>query len=307
MLDGLFQEVNNVIVKIQVKRALSWIIRLFPTMISLLIILILAYLLYSLSYYVFVGLPKILNSTILELPITNNIYPNLLQGIIIVASMVFGFYGILLFYTSKRLNKIVDKYFSDVKLIYKSLLFLFLIIPLFFLILSILFSLNGLIYYGITITFTTEQINTGHIPIVIANSSIENITYFNQAKNYSVTAYGYYNKLLSYTQSSIKMIFLSAIFITAILILYLIDIFGAFDYVNSVYKKYERSKYNYFFDILILILMFSIIFYFKAYFLGIELIILFIVSLFIVYLINRKHKSKFPNNAITKNPPSSQV
>jgi hypothetical protein len=269
----------------------------------LFILLVFAYSIYSLSYVAFAGLPKILNSTIPALPITNNIYPILLQGIIIVASMVFGFYGILLFYTSKRLNKVVDKYLGG-KFIPKLLLFIFILLPLFLLIFSIFFSLNGLTYYGITITFTTEQINTGHIPVAISNLSIENSTYFNRTKNYSATAYGYYSKLLSNTQSSIKMIFLSATFITVILIFYLIDVFGAFEYV---YNKRRQLKYNYVFDILIFIFTLGIIFYFKAYFLGIELILLLIISFGIIYLINKKSKPKSPNNAIPPPPPSSSV
>lgn len=117
--------------KPKVKNALVWSIRQSPTIFSLFILLVFAYLFYSLSYAAFSGLPKILNSTILALPITNNTYPILLQGLIIVASMVFGFYGILLFYTSKRLNKMVDKYLGG-EFILKLVSFLFILLPLFF-------------------------------------------------------------------------------------------------------------------------------------------------------------------------------
>jgi hypothetical protein len=274
--------------KPKVKNALVWSIQQSPTIFSLFILLVLAYLIYSLSYAIFAGLPKILNSTIPELPITNNTYPILLQGLIIVASMVFGFYGILLFYTSKRLNKMVDKYLGG-EFMLKLVSFLFILLPLFFLMLSIFFSLNGLTYYGITITFTTEQISTGHIPIAISNSSIENSTYFNLAKNYSATAQGYYKKLLSNTQSSIRMIFLSAAIITAILIIYLIDVFGGFEYV---YNKRRQLKHHYVFDISALFFMLGIIFYFKAYILGVALILLIIIALGIIYFLNKKSKPK---------------
>ena len=289
--------------KPKVKNALVWSIRKSPTIFSLFILLVFAYLFYSLFYIAFSGLPKILNSTIPALPITNNTYPILLQGLIIVASMVFGFYGILLFYTSKRLNKMVDKYLGG-EFIPKLVSFLFILLPLFFLMFSIFFSLNGLTYYGITITFTTEQINIGHIPIAISNSSIENSTYFNLAKNYSATAQGYYEKLLSNTQSSIKMIFLSAAIITAILIVYLIYVFGGFEYV---YNKHRQSKYYYVFDILALFFIFGIIFYFKAYILGVEFILLLIMSLVIIYLLNKKSKPKSENGSIPPPPPSSPV
>ena len=289
--------------KPQVKNALVWLIRQLPTIFSVFILFVLAYVIYSFSYVIFAGLPKILNSTILALPITNNTYPILLQGLIIVASMVFGFYGILLFYTSERLNKVVDKYLGG-GFMPKLALFIFILLPLFFLMLSIFFSLNGLTYYGITITFTTEQINTGHIPIAISNSSIENSTYFNLAKNYSVTAQGYYNKLLSNTQNSIRMIFLSAAIITAILIVYLIDVFGGFEYA---YNKYKQSRYYYVFDILVLFFILGIIFYFKAYVLGVELILLIIMLLGIIYLLNKKLKSKSADGATPPPPPSSPV
>ena len=200
----------------------------------MIILLLFVYLIGSLFYAAFAESPKILNSIILALPINNNVYPILLQGLIIAASMVFGFYGIFLFYASKRLSKVVDKYLADMKFIFKISLFIYILLPSFFLILSIFFSLNGLTYYGIAITFTTEQISTGHIPIAISNSSIENSTYFNLAKNYSATAQGYYEKLLYNTKRSISMIFLSAGLITAILTAYLIDVFGGFEYVNKL-------------------------------------------------------------------------
>ena len=277
--------------KPKVKNALVWSAQQSPTILSLFILLVLAYFIYSISYATFAGLPKILNSTIPALPITNNTYPILLQGLIIVASMVFGFYGILLFYTSKRLNKMVDKYLGG-EFMPKLVLFLLILLPLFLLVFSIFFSLNGLTYYGITITFTTEQISTGHIPIAISNSSIENSTYFNLAKNYSdysAKAQGYYEKLLSNTQSSIRMIFLSAAIITAILIIYLIDVFGGFEYV---YNKRRQLKHHYVFDISALFFMLGIIFYFKAYILGVALILLIIIALGIIYFLNKKSKPK---------------
>ena len=289
--------------KPKVKNALVWSAQQSPTILSLFILLVFAYSIYSLSYVAFSGLPKILNSTIPALPITNNTYPILLQGLIIVASMIFGFYGILLFYTSKRLNKMVDKYLGG-EFMLKLVLFIFILLPLFLLVFSIFFSLNGLTYYGITLTFTTEQISTGHIPIAISNSSIENSTYFNLAKNYSVTAQGYYEKLLSNTQSSITMIFLSAAIITAILIIYLIDVFGGFEYV---YNKHRQSKYSYVFDILVFFFILGIIFYFKAYALGVELILLIIVFLGIIYLLSKKSKPKSGDGAIPPPPPSSPV
>ena len=256
---------------------------------------IIVYLLYALSNTVFVGLPKILNSTIAALPINNNAYPILLQGLLIVASMIFGLYGILLFYSSKKLNKIIDKYL-DKSFIFKLFSLFFILLPLFLLTFSIFFSLNGLIYYGITIEFTKEQINTGHIPIAISNLSIENITYFNQAKNYSETAQMYYNKTLASTQSSISMIFLSTIIITAILVVYLLDIFGIFEYLYDSYNSNKMAHYA--IDILIFAIIIGAFLYYKVYILIIEFIFLLILALIITYLLNYMEKKKAKQKSI---------
>ena len=296
--------------KLRFKKILVWLLDQSTKIFGLFIILIFVYLLYGLLNTVFVGLPKILNSTITALPINNNAYPILLQGLLIVASMIFGLYGILLFYSSKKLNKLIDKYL-DKSFIFKSLSFVFILLPLFLLIFSIFFSLNGLIYYGITIGFTTEQINTGHIPIAISNLSIENITYFNQAKNYSEAAQMYYNKTLASTQSSINMIFLSTSIITTILLVYLLDIFGTFEYLYDSYNSNKMVRYA--IDILIfVIIVLSAIFYFKDYILAFGIILLLIIAFIPAYLLNHREKKKakpksIDNSTIPPPPPSSPV
>lgn len=277
--------------KLLFKKALVWLIHQIPALFGIFLTVIFVYYFYALSSVVFVGLPKILNSTITALPINNNVYPILLQGLLIIASMIFGFYGILVFYSSKKLNKVIDPYLgksSVSSFVFKLLSFVLILLPLFLLILSIFFSLNGLTYYGITSTFVAEQINTGHIPVAISNLSVENSTYFNLAKNYSQTAQDYYDKILSNTQSSIKMIFLSTGIISALLVIYLVDIFGGFKYV---YEKYNQNKNTrYFIDTLIIILILGIAFYFKAYALVAELIFLIVTGLAITYLIYKKEK-----------------
>lgn len=271
------------------KQALVWLVHQIPALFGIFLTLIFAYYFYALSDVVFVGLPKILNSTMAALPINNNVYPILLQGLLIIASMIFGFYGILVFYSSKRLNRMINRYL-DKSFVFKLLSFVIILLPLFLLVFSIFFSLNGLTYYGITTTFVKEQINTGHIPLVISNSSVENSMYFNLSKNYSTTAKNYYDITLSNTQSSIKMIFLSTGIISAILIIYLIDIFGGFKYV------YENSNKNrnirHFIDALIIIVIIGIDFYLKAYAGVAEMIFFIVVVLIIVYLLQKKEKKK---------------
>ena len=284
--------------KLLLKKSLVWLLHKAPIILGLFLILIFVYYFYALFSVVFVVSPNVLNSTITALPINNNTYPILLQGLLIVASMIFGFYGILLFYSSKELNKIIDKYLGK-SFVAKLISFVFILLPLSLLILSIFFSLNGLTYYGITIAFTTEQINMGHIPVTINNSSIENSTYFNLVRNSSKTAQkarGYYNKTLSNAQSSIKMIFLSAIFITAVLVIYLLEIFGTFKYLYDKYNSNKMAQYT--IDILIFAIIIGAFLYYKVYILIIEFIFLLILALIIKYLLNYREKKKAKQKSI---------
>jgi undecaprenyl pyrophosphate phosphatase UppP len=86
------------------------------------------------------------------------------------------------------------------------------------------------------------------------------------------------------------MIFLSTGIISAILIIYLIDIFGGFKYV------YENSNKNrnirHFIDALIIIVIIGIDFYLKAYAGVAEMIFFIVVVLIIVYLLQKKEKKK---------------
>ncbi len=284
-------------------------------LITLFSVLIAVYVFYGFSNLVFNGFPKILDHVVAALPINNIAYPTLLQGLLIVASMIFGFYGILLFYSAKELNDVIDKHKID-SFIPKLVLFIIMLFPLFFLISSIFYSLNGLAYYGITTTFATEQINTGHIPISISNLSMENSTYFNSIKNYSNAtvgdaALGYYNKLLANTQNSINWLFLSGELVTLILIAYLIVVFGGSEYL---YKKYTSSHRNaYTIDAVIIISLLILFIYFKLYALAIELAIFIIIVAIIVIILIGKSKKKNKgeesksNNFIPPLPPSSPV
>lgn len=93
-----------------IKHILEYI---FPALWLSLVLLGFVFVLCVFFYVAFLILPEILNVTISALPINNNnVYPILLQGLLIVASMIFGFYGILLFYSIKRFNKFMNKHKS---------------------------------------------------------------------------------------------------------------------------------------------------------------------------------------------------
>ncbi len=268
----------------QIKKALIWLRYLF--LLFPILIFMNPFLLSGIAFFV---LPKILNSTLSAMPINNDIYPIFLHGLLIVASMIFGLYGLLLSEPTKRLNDIINKYSDSffTKILFKSILFFYALSPLLLLIYSIFLSLNGLAYYGITVSFTTEQINTGHIPVAISNLSIENATYYNQAKNYSETAQGYYNKTLSNAQGSIKTIFFSSIIISGLLAIYLIDALGAFEYIDKANDKAKIAS-----KALVIIILEILFFYVKLYIIFIGILLTAAFSLVIILHIKMSQKRK---------------
>jgi hypothetical protein len=182
--------------------------------------------------------PSILISSISNMPINSgDAYPILLQGLIIAASMLFGFYTFLFFESVKYINKFLNKHLSRdrvdhyFKKMFKSSVIAIMIIPISFLFISIFFAFYATIFYGQTLTYTTEQISTNSIPANVLN--IWNSTYFGLIKNYShagTTAYNYYQTLNTSTQGSIKMLYLASSIIISILLFYVLLVFGLVEY-----------------------------------------------------------------------------
>ena len=170
----------------------------------------------------------VLNTSITSIPINSgDVYPILLQGLIIAASMLFGFYAILLFYFVRYINEFLNKYLSGdnlyFRIILKAFVLVIVIIPISYLFLSIFFAFHAIILYGATLTYTTEQISTNSIPANVLN--IWNSTYFGLIKNYSyagTTAYHHYQSLSTNTQDSIRLLYYAGGIIFLILLFYVL-------------------------------------------------------------------------------------
>jgi len=108
--------------------------------------------------------PKVLlrsvnNSSVINSLIINssNTYLILLQELVISASMIFGFYAVLLFYFVGYITKFIDTYNTLFDTIFiKWSTFAFTLLPFLLIFLSIFFSINATIIYG---TLNTHEIN----------------------------------------------------------------------------------------------------------------------------------------------------
>jgi len=106
--------------------------------------------------------PKVLlrsvnNSTVLNSLInSSNAYLTLFQELVISASMIFGFYAILLFYFVDHITKFTDTYNIRDTIFIKWLTFIFTLLPFLLIFFSIFFSLNATIIYG---TLNTHELN----------------------------------------------------------------------------------------------------------------------------------------------------
>jgi len=194
--------------------------------------------------------PSILISSISNMPINSgDAYPTLLQGLIIAASMLFGFYTFLLFEFVKYINEFFNKHLSGdrvdhyFKKMFKSSAITIMIIPIGFLFISIFFAFYATIFYGQTLTYTTEQISTNSI---ITNSIPANVLniwnstyYFELIKNNNtlgITAYHYYQTLNASTQGSIRMLYLASSIIISISLFYVLSVFGLVEYFINKHK-----------------------------------------------------------------------
>ena len=106
-------------------------------------------------------LSSVNNSTVANSLITknNNTYLTLLQELIISASMIFGFYTILLFYFVDHIIDFIDTYTTDKfeAIFIKAIIFLISLLPSLLIFFSISLSLGATIIYG---TLNTHGINT---------------------------------------------------------------------------------------------------------------------------------------------------
>ena len=180
--------------------------------------------------------PKVLlrsvsNSSVINSLIINssNTYLALLQELVISASMIFGFYAVLLFYFVDHITKFADTYNILDTIFIKWSTFIFTLLPFLLIFFSIFFSLNATIIYG---TLNTHEIN---------------ITVSNNTNSYSTLKANVYN--------SIYMLFFGAGIIISNLIIFVLGRLWLF----ALPKKHHGDTILLFiWLILILFVLFSI-------------------------------------------------
>jgi hypothetical protein len=186
--------------------------------------------------YLFVA-PKILTASSLPmLPVnSNDAYPILLQGLIIAGGVILGLFGPLFVETLKEFSDFIKtrKISLEVTLIIDFVLvvaglFLFLLI-----IGSIIFSINGIIYYGTVNAYITTQINANIIHTVYNNGSIIliNGSYFsnNSISIASKSIKPMYELLLVNSKEAITSLFAGITLLLFFIILYLSSRLGVLD------------------------------------------------------------------------------
>ena len=145
---------------------------------ALLILLLIAYLVQGLLHF-FVNLKVLLsyanNSLVMNSLInSSDTYLTFLQEIVISASMIFGFYAILLFYFIDSIIKFINEHTAATDRVHKGVInwftFLFILLPFFLVLLSAFYSITATMIYetpnlsNATIqTYQTYVYNSVHI------------------------------------------------------------------------------------------------------------------------------------------------
>lgn len=207
---------------------------------TIFVVIIVISLLVFLSYIDFYLIPRILTSEINELPVNSNTYPFLLQALIIVAGVVLGLFGAIFVEISKQLRsryEIKDQYLKSVIIL--GLLVLGVISTI-IIASSILYSINGMLYYSIVNTNIATKINGGIIHTIGANGNVIliNSTYFTANKN-NISSYIYQNyyDLVSSTKIAIGAMFSGFTIWIFLVIIYIIIVFDPSDLLKSFANK----------------------------------------------------------------------
>jgi len=169
-------------------------ISLIKVFFSILILIIIVYYLYLYLKGFFLS-PRLLlssvnNSSVANSLITNNnnTYLTLLQELVISASMIFGFYAVLLFYFVDHITEFIDTYTTDKfeAIFIKAIIFLISLSPSLLIFFSISLSLDATIIYG-TLNIhginTTVLNNTKSVYSTINNTHVINTTVSNNTSS----------------------------------------------------------------------------------------------------------------------------
>jgi len=169
-------------------------ISLSTVLFSILILIIIVYYLY-LYLKGFSLAPRLLlssvnNSSVANSLITNsnNTYLTLLQELIISASIIFGFYAVLISYFVDHITEFIDTYATDKSnaIFIKAIIFLISLLPFLLIYFSISLSLDATIIYGTLNTHlinTTVLNNTSSVYSTINNTHLINTTVLNNTSS----------------------------------------------------------------------------------------------------------------------------
>ena len=188
--------------------------------------------------------PNIINNELANLPLNSNgVYPIFLQGLIIVAGFIVGLFGILFIETLRKLSAFIKE--NKLSLSTKTLIYSVVAIMGFFIILitilSIFFSINAMIYYGIIKTYITTQIDANVIHTMSTNGTVIliNALYISHGITPNPITTEYIQPLLNSSKSSITSLFLGFTLIIIFILIYLIAEFE----VTYAIKKFADEGF----------------------------------------------------------------
>jgi len=291
------------------KRMLKVLFESLPSILVTIILLIIAFLIFAELEATLSFPTTVLTSSVNSIPINSgDVYPILLQGLIIAASMLFGFFAILLPYFVSDINGFLNKHISEdnrhSRIIFKAFVLVIAISPILLLLLSIFSALHATILYDITLTYTTEQISTNSIPPNVLN--IWNSTYFGLIKNYGhagTTAYQYYQSLNVEAQGSIRMLRDAGWIILLILLSYVLLIFGFFEYLADEYNKHHVIG-----SVTLLCIAMLAFYLLKAYLVLYELVAgAVVILILLVYLYRKSAKGNKKDIVATKTTEKTEL
>ena len=139
-------------------------------------IVIFVFFVFLLLYYIIlVILPKILTTELPNLPLnSNSVYPILLQGLIIMAGVILGLFGTVFFETISKISSSIEK--NNIGLSIRAIFYIIVaalgLFSIVFALLSIFYSINAMINYGIVKTYITTQINANVIHTISTNGTV---------------------------------------------------------------------------------------------------------------------------------------
>ena len=260
-------------------------------------IVIFVFFVFLLLYYIIlVILPKILTTELPNLPLnSNSVYPILLQGLIIMAGVILGLFGTVFFETISKISSSIEK--NNIGLSIRAIFYIIVaalgLFSIVFALLSIFYSINAMINYGIVKTYITTQINANVIHTISTNGTVIliNASYINHTITPNTIAANSIKSLSGSSKSAITYLFYGFATLVLFIAIYLSAAFRLIDFVT---KFIERNLANYLSVAFIVFAILSFVSFLviPAYSLGLDLGIGFLVLAFIV-LLNQPFKNLF--------------